>query len=375
MSEVTIKANEREAARLYERGVAAARGGQRRVAAGLLSRAVQLNPRHELGWLWLSGMLDDPEEVAFCLRAVLSLNPNNQRAQQGVVWLEQRAKTRQAPAVPEVQPVPEAQPVPALQPDREDLSGWARWRQMLDARRAEWRTARQAQQVAAENQAVHHGESWWVNWRRSRRDMRRARLVFWSAPIVLMLMTLTFNLVLRDAVERNSALVYAAPVPTPVPTVEAVPALPDILQAELADISTAQGLAYLSVLDVTRVELREAIQAYREGTSQPGGAAVVHASAARRLREQIDTTYADLEKLKPPIALAQAHANYLSGLEIEIFALDDMLQFYNSFSVEIANRATLRMEESGRHFLRARTDFEEQRARMLERSVPVHTVR
>ena len=63
MLETAIKSNEREAARLYQRGVAAARGGQRRVAAGLLSRAVQLNPRHELAWLWLSGVLDAPDEI------------------------------------------------------------------------------------------------------------------------------------------------------------------------------------------------------------------------------------------------------------------------------------------------------------------------
>ena len=75
MAETAIKSNQREAARLFERGVAAARGGQRRVAAGLLARVVQLDPRHEMGWLWLSGVLDDSEEIAFCLRAVLAVNP------------------------------------------------------------------------------------------------------------------------------------------------------------------------------------------------------------------------------------------------------------------------------------------------------------
>ena len=75
MTETAIKSNEREAAQLYRRGVAAARGGQRRVAAGLLSRAVQLNPRHELGWLWLSGVLDAPDEIAFCLRSALAYVP------------------------------------------------------------------------------------------------------------------------------------------------------------------------------------------------------------------------------------------------------------------------------------------------------------
>ena len=86
MAEPAIKSDHAEAARLFERGVAAARGGQRRVAAGLLSRAVQYDPRHEQAWLWLSGVLDSPEEIAFCLRSVLTLNPDNERARQGLGW-------------------------------------------------------------------------------------------------------------------------------------------------------------------------------------------------------------------------------------------------------------------------------------------------
>src|SRR5918911_5703272 len=98
MAETAIKSNQREAARLFERGVAAARGGQRRVAAGLLARAVQLDPRHEMGWLWLSGVLDEPNEIAFCLRSVLAVNPHNERARQGLAWLEERGQIARQPA-------------------------------------------------------------------------------------------------------------------------------------------------------------------------------------------------------------------------------------------------------------------------------------
>ena len=98
MAETAIKSNQREAARLFERGVAAAKGGQRRVAAGLLARVVQLDPRHELGWLWLSGVLEDPGEIAFCLRSVLSVNPHNERARQGLIWLEERGQIAPQPA-------------------------------------------------------------------------------------------------------------------------------------------------------------------------------------------------------------------------------------------------------------------------------------
>src|SRR5262245_16982063 len=121
MTETAIKSNEREAARLYQRGVAAARGGQRRVAAGLLARAVQLDPRHELGWLWLSGVLDEPHEIAFCLRSVLTVNPQNERARQGLLWLEQRGLIAEQAAVapPEQEQVAE--------PHHEADSWWVSW--------------------------------------------------------------------------------------------------------------------------------------------------------------------------------------------------------------------------------------------------------
>src|SRR5258705_8993775 len=100
MSESAIKSNQREAARLFERGVAAASSGQRRVAAVLLARVVQIDPRHEMGWLLLSGVLEGPNEIAFCLRSVLTVNPHNDRALQGLIWLEERGMIVPQPAQP-----------------------------------------------------------------------------------------------------------------------------------------------------------------------------------------------------------------------------------------------------------------------------------
>src|SRR5262245_36550034 len=290
MAETGIKANEIEASRLFQRGVAAARGGQRRVAAVLLGRAVQLNPRHELGWLWLSGVLDDPNEIAFCLRSVLSVNPHNQRARQGLDWLETRALIPAQPA-----PSPIAAPVE----DEHDET----------------------------RQARHEGEAWWVNWRRARRDMSRVRLVFWSIPILLLLLTLALNLTLREAVARNEAQIHEM---LQAPPAEAAPAVAPqpvpILQAELPATRDAQALAYLSALDRPRAQLRAAVQTYKDATSQPGGSSVAHAAAARKLREAIDTAGETLEALKPPANLAQAHADYLAGLELERAALSDVLE-------------------------------------------------
>jgi hypothetical protein len=340
MTETGIKSNEAEAARLFQRGVAAARGGQRRLAAVLLGREVQLNPRHEMGWLWLSGVLDDPHEIAFCLRSVLSVNPHNQRARQGLAWLEQR---EMVPAQPAPSAVVEPQPV--------------------------------EEEHAQVRQARHEGEAWWVNWRRARRDMSRVRLVFWSIPLLLLLLTLALNLTLRDAVARNS---MALQTPDQLPVVEAAapaPAPAPILQAELPAMRDAQALAYLSALDEPRARLRAAVEAYKEATSQPGGSSVAHAAAARRLREEVDAANEAIMQATPPTVLAQAHADYLGGLELERAALGDMLEFYNSFSISLANRATLRMEDAGKRFDRARARFEAYRAQIANHALAPQTIR
>ncbi len=227
MTETAIKSNEREASRLFQRGVAAARGGQRMVAAGLLARVVQLDPRHELGWLWLSGVLDEPHEIAFCLRSVLTVNPQNERALQGLIWLEQRGLIADQPAV-----------APAPRP--------------LE------------QEQAAEREARQEADSWWVGWRRTRRDMSWAWRVGWSFGILILLLTLSLNIIFRQAVsERDATMRQTVNAPTIVPT-SPPPALPAILQAELPVGRDAQVLAYLSALDEPRARLRGAVQAYQD---------------------------------------------------------------------------------------------------------------
>jgi hypothetical protein len=337
MTESAIKSNQREAARLFERGVAAASSGQRRVAAVLLARVVQIDPRHEMGWLWLSGVLDDPNEIAFCLRSVLSVNPHNERARQGLIWLEERGKIVPQPAQP---------------------SAIAR--------------SPAETEHADEQRARHEGESWWVNWRRSRREMGRARLVFWSVPILLLALTLALNLALRDAISRNTAAAITA-VPTPAAT--ARPVLPALIRAELPATADSQVLAYLSALGDSRARLRDAITVYRSSTSQPGGSSSTHAAAARKLREQIDATHDAIEAITPPAALTQAHNSYLTGLEIERLALDDILEFYNGFRVQFANRATLRMVDAGRQLERARILFDKREIQATGPYIPVQAAR
>lgn len=72
---------------LLQDGIRAARAGQREQARNLLMQVVQADERNEAAWLWLSGVVDDPEDVRICLQNVLDINPKNEKAQKGIAWL------------------------------------------------------------------------------------------------------------------------------------------------------------------------------------------------------------------------------------------------------------------------------------------------
>lgn len=321
MTERAVKQNPEEAERLFQRGVGAARGGQRRVAASMLARAVQLDPRHEQAWLWLSGVLDDSNEIAFCLRAVLSINPANERAQKGLEWLEQRQMIVHQPT-----PVVATPPLPA------------------------------SSESERSKKQRHDRESWWVNWRRNRREMSRAWQVVLIGIIALLSLTLGLNMLLRETITQAKVL----PVPivvAVVPGATAVPTVVPVLQTSMTASGDAQTLAYLSAVESQRGGLRTAINSYRETTSKLGNSAVLHAAAARELRATVDSAYATLVELTPPPQLRAAHTNYLEGLDEERAAMDDMLEFYGSYRIQIANRAVLRLEEARQRITLARAAF------------------
>lgn len=74
---------------LLDQGISAAITGRREEARALLSQVVEADDRNEQAWLWLSGLVDDPEDIRTCLENVLHLNPDNVKAQHGMAWLEQ----------------------------------------------------------------------------------------------------------------------------------------------------------------------------------------------------------------------------------------------------------------------------------------------
>jgi hypothetical protein len=89
---------------LVERGVHAIRAGRRDLARSVLSHAVSLDEMHEVGWLWLSAVVEDEKKIE-CLEKVLAINPRNERARAGLTAL--RKKLGLTERAPTAAPVPE----------------------------------------------------------------------------------------------------------------------------------------------------------------------------------------------------------------------------------------------------------------------------
>lgn len=80
-----------------ERAIQALRTGDRETARALLHELTQAQPLRPEGWLWLAAAQDDPIQKRVCLKQVLALDPDNQRAVAGLRALEQQADGATAP--------------------------------------------------------------------------------------------------------------------------------------------------------------------------------------------------------------------------------------------------------------------------------------
>lgn len=72
-------------------GAQALHAGEREKARDLLLQYAEQNEDDPEGWLWLSGAVDDPNDVQTALENVISLDPGNVRAQAGLRWLQTHA--------------------------------------------------------------------------------------------------------------------------------------------------------------------------------------------------------------------------------------------------------------------------------------------
>ncbi len=100
-----------ELSQMLERGIAAAKAGDREMARDLLMRVVERDERNVKAWLWLSEVVDTPDDREVCLENVLTLEPGHRAAQRGLALLRQE---NAAPAHSRLHPVTGPSSAPSL---------------------------------------------------------------------------------------------------------------------------------------------------------------------------------------------------------------------------------------------------------------------
>lgn len=81
---------------MVREGINAFKAGRKDEARALLLKATELDQYNEQAWLWLSGLMDTPDDQRTCLENVLAINPNNERASQGLAYLTGQTPSGQA---------------------------------------------------------------------------------------------------------------------------------------------------------------------------------------------------------------------------------------------------------------------------------------
>src|SRR5512134_369990 len=81
---------------MVREGVNAYKSGRKEEARALLLKATELDQLNEQAWLWLSGLMDSVEDQRTCLENVLAINPNNERAKQGLSYLTGQSSSASA---------------------------------------------------------------------------------------------------------------------------------------------------------------------------------------------------------------------------------------------------------------------------------------
>jgi hypothetical protein len=104
-----------------EKGIAAAKAGNKKEALKYLREALLLDAENANAWLWMSAMVDDPEKKRHCLKMVLEIDPDNKVARNGLNILNQNfppqvlsgSAASTDTAQDDAQPLSAASPVPS----------------------------------------------------------------------------------------------------------------------------------------------------------------------------------------------------------------------------------------------------------------------
>jgi len=75
---------------VLQRAVQAVRAGHKLEARDLLLELVEADPRNEMAWMWLSGLVDSVEDQIVACENVLTINPANEKVRSYLTELQQR---------------------------------------------------------------------------------------------------------------------------------------------------------------------------------------------------------------------------------------------------------------------------------------------
>ncbi len=79
-----------------QRAVQAARAGRKVEARDLLLKIVEVDPRNEMAWMWLSGVVDSLEDRIIACENVLTINPTNEKVLAYLMKLQSQRETKPA---------------------------------------------------------------------------------------------------------------------------------------------------------------------------------------------------------------------------------------------------------------------------------------
>ena len=206
---------------LLQKGINAAKAKQVAEARSILKQVVELEPRNETAWLWLSSVVETDEQRIVCLENVLAINPANKVAQKGLSVLRQKATT--------IKPLPEA--TERLSPPK---------------------TPSAAQSpVPSPSQAA-------------KPKCKLSPTVIWlSVTIVLFVICNVLVILFVDNPFRSRGGPPAAPTSRPTPTATRQPTVTSTL---ISKIETANGNDWWAATETDRIELCKWMDANRRAT-------------------------------------------------------------------------------------------------------------
>ena len=73
-------------------GAQALLAGRREQARNLLMQCLERDERNAEAWLWISGAMDEGDDIQVALENCLDCDSHFQRAQQGLDWLQAKYK-------------------------------------------------------------------------------------------------------------------------------------------------------------------------------------------------------------------------------------------------------------------------------------------